>query len=114
MDSVCHRILALLKIALVLVVQEVFGDDDEMEKFLINILWKGDDEARRTSLLKLLLLEFVPSLGGNTLFCLCKMLIPLSFDSRVIRYVVRWTLVHLMKHCFTYGLNSFRNAFQLF
>ncbi|GLT63675.1 hypothetical protein SLA2020_362210 [Shorea laevis] len=91
--------------ALVLVVQEVFGDD-EMEKFLSNILWKGDDEARRTSLLKLVLIEFVPILGGNALFYLCKMLIPLSFDSRVIRYVVRWTLVHLMKYCFTYWVEG--------
>ncbi|GLT63673.1 hypothetical protein SLA2020_362190 [Shorea laevis] len=98
MDSVCQRILAVMRNLLMLLVKEAFGDD-EMEMFF-NILWKKDDTAKRTSLLKLVFLEFTPILGGNALFYLCEILIPLPFDSLVIRSVVRWTAVHVMKYCF--------------
>ncbi|GLT63677.1 hypothetical protein SLA2020_362230 [Shorea laevis] len=77
MDSVQRRILALMTNALMHLVKEVFGDD-ELEKFF-DILCKRDSTAWRTSLLRLVLIELIPILGGNVLFYLCKMLIPLSF-----------------------------------
>ncbi|GLT86300.1 hypothetical protein SLE2022_044450 [Rubroshorea leprosula] len=98
MDSVCQRILAVMRNLLMLLVKEAFGDD-EMEMFF-NILWKKDGTAKRTSLLKLVFLEFTTILGGNALFYLCETSIPLSFDSLEIRSVVRWTAVHVMKNCF--------------
>ncbi|GKV22682.1 hypothetical protein SLEP1_g32530 [Rubroshorea leprosula] len=92
---------------LMLLVKEAFGDD-EMEMFF-NILWKKDGTAKRTSLLKpvfLEFLEFTTILGGNALFYLCETSIPLSFDSLVIRSVVRWTAVHVMKYCFISWVGS--------
>ncbi|GLT86305.1 hypothetical protein SLE2022_044500 [Rubroshorea leprosula] len=97
MDSVQRRILAMMTNALMHLVKEIFGDD-ELEKFF-NILCKRDSTAWRTSLLRLVLIELIPILGGNILFYLCKMLIPLSFDSLVVRPAVRWTLVHVIKYC---------------
>ncbi|GLT63679.1 hypothetical protein SLA2020_362250 [Shorea laevis] len=97
MDLVQHKILALTRNALMHLVKGVFGDD-KLEKFF-NVLWKRDGTAWRTSLLKLVLLEWLPILAGNVLFYLCKMLIPVSFDSPVVWPAVRWTLVRVVKYC---------------
>ncbi|GLT86304.1 hypothetical protein SLE2022_044490 [Rubroshorea leprosula] len=64
-----------------------------------NILWEKDGTAWRTSLLKLVLLELIPILDVNVLFYLCKMSIPLSFDSLMVRPVARWTFMHVVKYC---------------
>ncbi|GKV22692.1 hypothetical protein SLEP1_g32540 [Rubroshorea leprosula] len=105
MDSIQHRILALMKNVLMHLVKDDFGDDEYLEKFH-NILWKRDGTAFRNTLLKLVLVELLPILGGNVLFYLCKMLIPLSFDSLVVRPVVRWTLLRVVKYCFNYWIEA--------